>query len=259
MLLTYQGKRIFITRVAKGIVIFLILLFAGYSKVLAQWRIDTETGFVFSGYNDVRIPNNSGTKISLSQELKTDPEFFYRVKLIYSITDKHTVAILVAPLRLHAKGKVGRIVKFEGEEFPASIQLKSTYRFDSYRFTYRYDFHRAAKLRTGFGLTAKLRDASISLEGDDKRAEKKNTGFVPLINFRVQWVFSNEFSLLLDGDALAAPQGRAEDVFLGLQYQPGKNAGLKLGYRILEGGADVDEVYNFALVHYLVVGGILTF
>jgi hypothetical protein len=31
-----------------------------------------------------------------------------------------------------------------------------------------------------------------------------------------------------------------------------------LGYRILEGGADNDEVYNFALFHYAAVGVTVT-
>jgi len=259
MLLTFQKRRRFFKRFKKGLLILTIFLFAGYSKLYAQWQIDTETGFVFSGYNDVRIPNKTGTKISLSRELKTDPELFIRAKLIYSIGERHTIAILAAPLRLHAKGEVNRIVKFEKEEFPANIQLKSTYRFDSYRLTYRYDFFHTGEVQAGLGLTAKIRDASISLAGGNKKAEKKNTGFVPLINFKVQWMFSEQFILLLDGDALAAPQGRAEDLFLGFLFRPGKKLGLKLGYRILEGGADVDEVYNFALFNYVAVGGILAF
>jgi len=248
-----------VVRISKGILTLIILFSVVCSSSYAQWQLDAETGFVLSGYNDVRIPNETGTKISLSRELKTDPELFIRGRLTYSIGEKHTIAILVAPLRLHAKGKVDRIVKFEKEEFPANIQLKSTYRFDSYRLTYRYDFYNTGEVQAGLGMTFKIRDASISLEGGNKKAEKKNTGFVPLINFKVQWMFSEQLSLLLDGDALAAPQGRAEDVFLGLLFWPGKNVGLKLGYRVLEGGVDVDEVYNFTLVNYIVAGGILTF
>jgi hypothetical protein len=34
---------------------------------------------------------------------------------------------------------------------------------------------------------------------------------------------------------------------------------LKAGYRILEGGASNDEVYTFALIHYALVGAVLTF
>ena len=50
---------------------------------------------------------------------------------------------------------------------------------------------------------------------------------------------------------------RAEDIFVGLGYLVRPQFTLKAGYRILEGGADVDSVYNFALVHYLCLGAVL--
>ena len=240
-------------------VLLTILLPMGCSGGRAQWNFDLGTGAVFSEYNDVRIPNDSGTDISLSDELKTDPGCFLRVKLMYLIGKRHNIAIFAAPLRLKANGEVSKSVKFQDEEFSANVPLTAVYRFDSYRVTYRYDFLRSRELQAGFGFTAKIRDAAISLEGDNKRSEKKNTGFVPLINFRAQWMFTKRLGLILDGDALAAPQGRAEDIMLALQYKLNENVALKLGYRILEGGADVDEVYNFALLNYLLLGSILTF
>ncbi|MGB2698356.1 MAG: hypothetical protein WBD28_10925, partial [Candidatus Zixiibacteriota bacterium] len=210
-------------------------------------------------YNDVRIPNETGTDISLTDDLKTDPNLFSRAKLIYKINDKHTITALFAPLRLEADGSVNKTVRFEDEEFPPNTKLKSIYRFDSYRLTYRYKFYDNKDIQFGLGFTAKIRDASISLKGGNKEAEKKNTGFVPLINFRGEWRFSRNWTLVLDGDALAAPQGRAEDVFLGVEYDMAQNVDLKFGYRILEGGADAGEVYTFALLHYIVIGAILTF
>ncbi len=239
--------------------VLIILLCIGYSDSHAQLRLDVETGIVFSGYNDVRIPNETGTKISLTDDLKTDPNLFSRAKLIYKINDKHTITALVAPLRLEAEGSVNKTVRFEDEEFPPNTKLKSIYRFDSYRLTYRYDFHREKDFRAGLGFTAKIRDASISLKGANKEAEKRNTGFVPLINFRGEYRFSENWTLVLDGDALAAPQGRAEDVFLGVEYDMAQNVDIKLGYRILEGGADAGEVYTFALLHYIVIGAIIAF
>lgn len=250
-------SKISISRVA--FLIIAVLLSFGHSDSYAQLRLDIETGVVFSGYNDVRIPNETGTEISLTDDLKTDPNLFSRAKLIYKINDKHTISALVAPLRLEAEGKVNKVVRFEDEEFPPNIKLKSIYRFDSYRLTYRYNFSPADKLQAGLGFTAKIRDASISLKGGNKEAEKKNTGFVPLINFRAEWRFAKEWMLVLDGDALAAPQGRAEDVLLAVQYNMAENVDMKFGYRILEGGADVDEVYNFTLLNYIVLGTIITF
>lgn len=239
-------------------VLFMVIVFSVIASPssYAQWHIDIETGFVLPGYNDVRIPNETGTLFSLTDELETDPNPFFRARVIYAINDRHSIAVLVAPLRLQAEGKVNRSVRFEEEEFPANTPLTGKYRFDSYRLTYRYDFHRSENLCAGIGITAKIRDASISLEGDEKKAEKKNTGFVPLINFRLRWIFAKRFSLNFDGDALASPQGqgRAEDVLLAVQYDLNRNIDFKIGYRILEGGADVDEVYNFTLLNYLVFG-----
>jgi hypothetical protein len=68
-----------------------------------------------------------------------------------------------------------------------------------------------------------------------------------------------KFGLLLEGDALGAPQGRAEDVLLAGTYSLSDHILLRIGYRILEGGADNDEVYNFALIHYASAGITYTF
>ncbi len=68
------------------------------------------------------------------------------------------------------------------------------------------------------------------------------------------WKRYEKFGILLEGDALAAPQGRAEDVLIAARYRVSDHFGLKAGYRMLEGGADNDVVYNFALFNYASVG-----
>ena len=60
--------------------------------------------------------------------------------------------------------------------------------------------------------------------------------------------------LLFDADALAAPQGRAEDVLLAATWALREGLFVYAGYRTLEGGADNDEVYTFAWFHYAVAG-----
>jgi hypothetical protein len=241
------------------LVVFFVFFFSLLPKAYAQWFVDLETGLVFSGYNNVRIPGDTGTKFSLSQDLKTDPSIFIRFKLGYQIAPRHSLSILIAPLTIKPSGIIDKEIKFFEEDFPPNIQLNAEYRFNSYRLTYGYDLVSSEKWKIKIGLTAKIRDAAISLEGDDIKSEKKNLGFVPLIHFRVEWKFNTNLSLLLDGDALGAPQGRAEDILLAFQYQVNKNIGLKAGYRILEGGADVAEVYSFTLLHYVVFGTTLRF
>lgn len=244
-------------KIVKINIFSVIALLFIFTTVQAQVFLDLETGLVASGYNNVQIPKSTGTRISLSKDLKTDPALFSRFRLGCKFGAKHTLSILMAPLSLNAAGKVNIPVAFNKDNFPANIDLKGKYRFNSYRLTYRYDILQKKDLKLGIGFTAKIRDAAVSLTGNQIKSEKTNVGFVPLLNFRLEWLFGDQLSLLFEGDALAAKQGRAEDVLLALRWHINKDISLKAGYRIVEGGANVEEVYNFALIHYLVAG--LTF
>ena len=228
-----------------------ILMFSAAAP--AAWFVDTETGVAVSGYNEARIPGDSGTRFSLSEELHADPTPFYRLRLGDTFLERHTISFLYAPLTILSTGKIDRNVEFNGKTFAADTPLRSSFRFDSYRLTYRYDFYRSEKLEIGAGITGKIRDAAISLDGEEF-TEKKNTGAVPLVNFRLNWLFTPAWALLFEGDALAAPQGRAEDVLLAVSPRLNEHVALKIGYRILEGGADNNEVYTFSLIHYALVG-----
>lgn len=223
-------------------------------SVKAQALIDLESGLVFTGYNNVRIPGDQGTFFSLKNDLQSKTKIFYRLRASYTIKSRHTISLLYAPLETKSEGSVANDIFFEGVVFPANTQLNGTYKFNSYRLTYRYNILNRPRIVFGLGLTAKIRDAKIGLSSPGQTAEKTNVGFVPLINFRLLWKTNEKFGFLLDGDALAAPQGRAEDVLIAARYKFTDNLSIRAGYRILEGGADNDEVYNFALFHYASVG-----
>jgi len=167
------------------------------------------------------------------------------------------LSVLYAPLTVKSDGSINRDLSFEGVVFPANTSLAGSYKFNSYRLTYRYDIVEKPRFEFGLGFTAKIRDAEISLKSAGLYSEKTNVGFVPIINFRLEWMAADKLSLLLEGDALAAPQGRAEDVLVAALYRFSDKVGLKAGYRLLEGGADNDEVYNFALFHYAAIGVII--
>jgi hypothetical protein len=218
-----------------------------------------EAGKVFIGYNDVRIPGDDGTLFSLADDVEPNEPAFWRARLSYRLGARHTLSALVAPLTIDAQGNLEQEVRFREAVFPAGTAVDATYRFDSYRLTYRYELARKDRFEMGIGLTTKIRDAVISLKSSTLDAEKPNTGFVPLINLRFLWLPDDRLGLLLEGDALAAPQGRAEDLLLALVYSASDQLAFRGGYRILEGGADNDEVYTFALFHYLSLGIEYTF
>ena len=220
----------------------------------SQASFDLETGAVGTGYNNVRIPGDQGTLFSLKDDLISKTEIFFRLRANYTIKSRHTLSLLYAPLETVSNGNVPYDILFEGVTFPANTDLTGTYKFNSYRFTYRYEIVLKPKFEFGLGFTAKIRDARIALASPALESEKTNVGFVPIINFRMLWKPYEKFGILLEGDALAAPQGRAEDVLIAATYRISDSLGLKAGYRILEGGADNDEVYGFALFNYASFG-----
>lgn len=245
----------------KPLILPLLLLLLAVPAA-AQGLLDLETGAVVGGaYNRIRVPGNDGTEFDLTGgEFRTRPAWFFRVRIGYTFADRHTFSLLYAPLSLRAEaGRLSEPINFNGATFTPGRPLDVRYTFNSYRLTYRFDFVRKERLRFGAGLTGKIRDAAIRLENGEAQSTKTNVGFVPLVNFLLDWGFSEKVGLLVEGDALAAPQGRAEDVFAGFRYRPAAALGLKAGYRLLEGGADNDEVYNFTLIHYLSAGAVWRF
>ena len=230
-----------------------------YAPLKAQFIIDVESGAVFTGYNNVRIPGNTGTQFSLKDDLEPKPAAFIRLRVGYTLGTRHTISLLYAPLTVKSDGEFDTPVYFEGATFPAGLSTHAEYTFNSYRLTYRYDIVKRSRTEFGLGFTAKIRDAEIALESDEAFANKTNVGFVPIINFRFHYKVNEKLGLLLEGDALAAPQGRAEDVLLAATYKLSDNIAIKAGYRILEGGADNDEVYNFSLFNYAAAGLVITF
>jgi hypothetical protein len=224
-----------------------------------RWRFDFENGAAISGYNDVAIPGNTGTRFSMTDDLTSDTEYFWRVRADFRFAPKHVLSGLIAPLTINSSGTFHAPVDFAGATFASGIPTDGTWTFNSYRVTYRYEPWRKDTWMFGFGVSVKVRDAVIRLESNGQSAEKTDLGVVPLINFKFERRLGNRAAFLLEGDALAAPQGRAEDVFAGIVVDAGKQWSIKAGYRFLEGGADNDEVYTFAAVHYVAAGVVFRF
>jgi len=230
-----------------------VLLF-GSTTVSAEYVLNLQGAAVFTEKNDIRIPGNSGTKFSLSDDLSADTTYTGRLEAGYIHKAKDYFGITVAPLSVDSHGRVDRNIDYAGTTFPAGTDLQATFRFDSYRVTWRRKFVSRDDLDVWLGVSGNIRDAAITVEGGGQRAEKANTGFVPLINFLIDWRFSQPWSLRVAGDALVGPQGRAEDVLFAVTYDANAATKLFAGYRILEGGADNDEVYTFSLFSFAVAG-----
>ncbi|MBR9776346.1 MAG: hypothetical protein GYB55_15525 [Cytophagales bacterium] len=225
----------------------------------AQITIDAETGLVFPGYNDVRIPNNSGTLFSFQDDFEAEgPVIPFRVRLGYTFNEKNHIYALYAPLGINYNGTPNKDINFQSSVFIQGEALDGYYKFNSYRLTYRRDIIASGNWLVGIGFTGKIRDAQVRLTNEQGLEDKKDDlGFVPLLHLYTSYDLGNDHLIYFEGDGLAGGPGRAFDLFLGTKLPLTEQLAIKAGYRYLEGGADVDEVYNFTLVQFAVAGLII--
>ncbi|MEM6966587.1 MAG: hypothetical protein AAF573_17615 [Bacteroidota bacterium] len=238
------------------ILILLICPILGYG----QLGISVESGFVFSQYNNVQAPNGSteqGTRFSLKDDFKEiDRPIYLRVEAKYLIKNKHTIELTAAPLTVSSRNFQPAVLRFEEEVYMGN-NINGRYQFNTYRASYRYRIIDNDKFTTDLGATFLVRDAEIRIFQDQLISRNTDLGFVPLVSFDVRYLAIPKFQIVLKGDALVGQQGRAEDIFLGANYDLSSKLAWKLGYRVIEGGADVEQVYNFAFFHFAATG--LTF
>jgi hypothetical protein len=224
------------------------------SELRAETFVSVEGAGLWQTRNDQRIPGVGGTLISLS-DIDSGPFAVYRAYLSYQFGERHQIRALYAPLSATVTGQFGSTVTFMDGTFAANTTTEGLYRFNSYRLTYAYHFDSSGPWKFAFGFTGKIRDAEVRLTQGALTRSKTNVGFVPLLNFQARRDLGSSWAFTADLDGLAAPQGRAFDLALFLERDLGF-AGLRAfgGYRMLEGGADNDEVYNFAWLHYASLG-----
>lgn len=223
---------------------------AGEAGNPRRFRLDVEMGPSWQSRNDVRIPGVGGTLLALD-EFDKGPFFFQRVSAWYRFNERHALRALYAPFEVTVRGTPAAEVAFDGETFPGGEPLDATYQFNSYRLAYLYTPRPGGRWDVTFGFSAKVRDARVALAGASRTHEYDNVGFVPLLLARVEVRLAPRWDGLLDVEALAAPQGRAEDATLQLWYRLSDGMDLGVGYRMVEGGADNDKVLTFAWLHYL--------
>jgi hypothetical protein len=216
-------------------------------------QLELEGGAVWQSKNDVQIPNDaSGTRFSLVDVIGEGPWPAGRLYATWNINERHGLRVLAAPLSVSETAELAGPVDFAGGSFAAGVPTEATYKFNSWRLSYRYRWYAGERWNWWVGFTAKVRDAKVRLVQDGVAAEKTDVGFVPLLHLAGTWAFARGWALELDADALAGGPGRAEDVSLKLRRHLSDRLSLAGGYRTVEGGADVDEVYSFAWLHYAV-------
>lgn len=246
----------------RAVAVSILLCVAGISSAgeVPRFSLELEAGPVWQSSNDVQIPNSElGTRFSLKDLVGAGPWPAGRLYFTWNLNQRHGLRVLLAPFSYTETGVFDEPVDFAGASYVPGAPVEASYTFNSWRLSYRYKFKDGDRWQLWVGFTAKIRDAEIELRQGDTSSFDDDLGFVPLAHFAAEYRVSDRWRLIADLDALAGGPGRAIDLALKVGYDVGENWMVTAGYRTLEGGADTDDVYNFAWFNYAVVSAVYRF
>lgn len=236
-------------KLTHSVILPVVLLFYSISVAGVEpgWELQVELGAIFQEKNTVQIPNDDeGTRFSLHELVGDGPWVSARVDLNWNINEKHGLRLVLAPFSYTESGQFDERVDFAGKTFRPDETVKASYRFDSWRLGYRYNFIDRNDWQLWVGGTIKVRDAEIKLQQGAISSSDDNLGVVPLLYLAGQYRINPRWVVQADFDGLAGGPGRAIDLSARVAYTPNDRWLIGVGYRGLEGGADTDDVYNFA-------------
>lgn len=222
-----------------------VCLLAGLG-LSAQTVVSLEATAWNTRLNEVRKPSQGGTTFSFRELLEAGPSRAARLEASWQLNDRHGLRVLLAPFEVSGTGSFRQPVVFEGRTFQSGQPTRGTYRFNSWRATWRYTLETGPDWTVKVGATAKLRDAKVQLEQGGQSTANSNLGFVPLAHLSVARRLAPDWTAVFETDALAAPQGRAVDAALMVRWQATPRVFVDAGYRMLEGGADNEALYTWA-------------
>jgi hypothetical protein len=229
-------------------ILFLLFSFVLVRPLQASSYLNLEMGAVSNPYNQIRIPGDTGTRFNMADAFNERYFFYQRLTYKRDLGSKHGLRLLYAPLKLTGELNSDQTISFQGTNFTPG-RIGATYQFNSYRGSYYYRLRDEERWKLQLGVTAKIRDAAVTLSQNVTRS-RTDLGVVPLLYLWTEYRWNNGLRVVLDIDGLAAPQGRALDGALMAGYLLTDNVAFNLGFRMLEGGVDNDKVYNFSQLNY---------
>ena len=128
-------------RVLKVVFLSLAIVASGTAVADDQpaFLLEVEAGSTWQSNNDVQVPNTlEGTRFSLKDLVGQGPWFAGRIYFTWNISHRNGLRLLLAPLSYTETGIFEEPVDFAGASYLPEIPTEATYKFNSWRLTYRY-------------------------------------------------------------------------------------------------------------------------
>ena len=118
--------------------LFGLVLIMASSALAGDLDIRLEGGSVWFSRNDVRIPGDDGTKFDMLDQTGKGPDPYIRFCATYDFNDRHSLRLTLATLEVDGTGRLSEDVTFKEDVFTADTPTKGTFKFNTYRLTYRW-------------------------------------------------------------------------------------------------------------------------
>lgn len=227
-----------------------LIVFSGLGAQNPVW-VQTELGLAFCGQNELRFPNkdNDSQLLSLNKDLSMNPKMDTRLSLGYLISPKHEIRLLITPKNYSFKGKLPDDMRFAELTLPSGSEVSGRYHHGVYRPSYRYIFAKDNLWLRSLGVSLNFSEYRTEIKSGGQKASARDFAFVPLINMDIDIPILEELSLVLEAEGMLPNLGRADDVFLGLEFMINSDLNFRTGYRYTVLGRETDKMHSIASFH----------
>lgn len=217
-------------------------------------RAIAELGYLAVLKHNIQF-SQSGTDINYVKEGGQDVLFpVSRLSLELDLNKKNTLVFLYQPLTISSTALLERDLIIDDETFPGNTGVNFLYNFPFYRLSYlRELMSENENYKFAVGLTAQIRNATISFESQDGSRFRRNAdiGFVPALKIKSTANFTDKIYGEIEADGIYAPVSYlngADNEIVGAIL----DASLRMGYKF-----DL-PVRAFANLRYLGGGAVGT-
>lgn len=229
----------------KILVVFFLILF--FNPLAFSFFIEFEGGRVKILKNQLKIPNDSGTRFDTSLS-RPNEFYYYNVSSLFNLPRNFSLRFLYSSLIFDQSRLFSDDILFEGETFSKSSETEIYSKFNSYQFTIRYQFIGGSFLTTYIGLTGKINDHQIRLTQGNKKKYHIDSGYIPLFYFGGGLKLTDFLSVLFDFDVVGSSQLQFAEGSTRIHAKYNSKVGFGWGYRVILKELDNNNIFQSSLI-----------
>jgi hypothetical protein len=190
-----------------------------------------------------------GSTINFKSDLGLETGRLRDLRVVLRPVRKHKLRFEVIPIRMSQQGfRIARDIVFNGQRYPISAQLDSTFEWNAYRFSYEYDFLARDRWYAGFIAEAKYTDVRAELRTSVIREYVRARGPLPAIGGTGRFYVAPNISIT--GEYTRIPvkeqitddiRGRYSDLDIYGTVNFTSYVGAQLGYRTFDVGYKFED------------------